>query len=92
LTTAPQLELENLPSTSGFFTHESVHIKTKPKLNSLAFLGPLKIVLFLRYPAVLVSEYCARVSFFSLPVLQISLQATFIKPPYNFGTSQIGLI
>ena len=55
------------------------------------FLDPLKIILYLRFPAVLITVYYASITFGSLYVLNISLQSTFAKPPYNFTTIEVGL-
>ena len=56
-----------------------------------AFLDPLKILLNLRFPAVVLTVYYASITFGSLYILNISLEATFAKPPYNFGTIEVGL-
>ena len=55
------------------------------------FIDPLKIVLNLRFPAVLITVYMASIAFCSLYVLNVSIQATFAKAPYNFSTIEIGL-
>ena len=55
------------------------------------FIDPLKIILYLRFPAVLLTVYCASVGFGSLYILNISLQDSFSKAPYNFSTIIIGL-
>lgn len=56
------------------------------------FLDPLKIVLYLRHPPVLLTVYYASVTFGSLYVLNVSVQETFGKPPYNFSTIILGLL
>lgn len=56
-----------------------------------AFLDPLKIILYLRFPAVAITVYYAAITFGSLYLLNISLETTFSKAPYNFGTIEIGL-
>ena len=55
------------------------------------FLDPLKIILYLRFPAVLITVYYSSITFGSLYILNISLQSTFSKPPYNFSTTLVGL-
>lgn len=54
-------------------------------------VDPLKILWCLRFPAVLVSIYYASITFGVLYVLNISIQATFSQPPYNFSTLEVGL-
>lgn len=63
------------------------YIKTAKRI----FLDPLKIVLYLRFPAVLITVYYASITFASLYLLNVSLQTTFSKPPYNFSTTLVGL-
>ena len=58
----------------------------------MVFLDPLKIVLWLRFPAVVITVYYAAVTFGSLYVLNVSIQDTFAKPPYNFSTIILGLL
>ncbi|CAF9915250.1 MAG: hypothetical protein HETSPECPRED_002341 [Heterodermia speciosa] len=55
------------------------------------FLDPLKIILYLRYPAVMITVYYASVTFGCLYMLNISLETTFSKPPYRFNTIELGL-
>ncbi|KAI4164154.1 MAG: hypothetical protein LQ342_002118 [Letrouitia transgressa] len=54
-------------------------------------VDPIKILWCLRFPAVLVTIYYASITFGVLYVLNISVQATFSKPPYNFSTMEVGL-
>jgi MFS family permease len=56
------------------------------------FIDPLKIILYLRFPAVFWTVYYASVTFGSLYVLNISIQATFEKAPYRFKTWEVGLL
>lgn len=62
------------------------------KVLKMVFLDPLGIVLYLRYPPVLLTVYYASITFGSLYVLNVSLQDTFGKPPYNFSTLIVGLL
>lgn len=62
------------------------------KLVRMAFLDPLKIILYLRYPPVLVTVYYASITFGCLYVLNVSIQESFGAPPYNFSTLIIGLL
>lgn len=58
----------------------------------MIILDPLKIILYLRFPAVLLTVFYASITFGSLYVLNISIQDTFSKAPYNFSTLIIGLL
>ena len=58
----------------------------------MVFLDPLRIVLWLRFPAVVLTVYYAAVTFGSLYVLNVSIQDTFAKGPYNFSTLILGLL
>ena len=75
-------------------TLERVHTRTKQytKVSKRIFLDPLKIILYLRFPAVLITVYYASVTFGSLYVLNISIQQTFSKQPYEFSTIIVGLL
>lgn len=55
------------------------------------FIDPLAIILYLRYPPVLLTVYYASITFGSLYLLNISLEYTFARPPYNFSIIVIGL-
>ncbi|KAL8960715.1 MAG: hypothetical protein Q9183_005418 [Haloplaca sp. 2 TL-2023] len=65
--------------------------KTLVKWFKRAFLDPLKILLYLRFPAVAISVYYAAITFGALYLLNISLETTFAQAPYNFGTIEVGL-
>lgn len=54
-------------------------------------IDPLQIILYLRFPAVMITVYYASITFGSLYLLNISLETTFSKPPYNFSTTEVGL-
>jgi hypothetical protein len=56
------------------------------------FVDPLRVIQYLRFPAVSLTVYYASITFGSLYVLNISIQATFEKPPYSFPTLIIGLL
>ncbi len=53
-------------------------------------LDPLSVILYLRLPPVFITVYSASVAFFALFVLNISIQATFSSPPYNFPPIPLG--
>ncbi|KAL9023579.1 MAG: hypothetical protein Q9196_007115 [Gyalolechia fulgens] len=56
------------------------------------FVDPLKIILYLRFPAVSITVYYASITFGVLYMLNISLEDTFSKPPYSFSTVKVGLV
>ena len=58
----------------------------------ILFLDPLKIILYLRFPAVFLTVYYAAVTFGSLYVLNISIQYTFARQPYEFSVLILGLL
>lgn len=74
-------------------SRQVVQMKTKQGVKVLkrAFIDPLNIILYLRFPAVLITVYYASITSGSLYILNISLQATFAKPPYNFSAIEVGL-
>jgi hypothetical protein len=82
------------PTLSRMSTRERVQKKTKKytRMARMVFLDPLKIVLWLRFPAVMLTVYYAAVTFGSLYVLNVSIQDTFGKAPYNFSTLILGLL
>jgi hypothetical protein len=82
------------PALSRASTRERVQKKTKryTRVARMVFLDPLKIVLWLRFPAVVLTVYYAAVTFGSLYVLNVSIQDTFGKAPYNFSTLILGLL
>ncbi len=61
------------------------------KMAKRVFIDPLKILLYLRFPAIAITVYYASITFGSLYMLNISLETTFSKPPYNFSTIIVGL-
>ena len=54
-------------------------------------LDPLKIILYLRFPAVLITVYYTSIALGALYLLNISLETTFSAPPYKFSTIIVGL-
>ncbi|OOQ87176.1 putative MFS multidrug resistance transporter [Penicillium brasilianum] len=62
------------------------------KMLKIIFIDPLKIVLYLQYIPVLLSVYYASIAFGSLYVLNVSVEDSFGKAPYNFSTIIIGLL
>lgn len=62
------------------------------KALKVVFVDPLKIVLYLRYPPVLLTVYYASIAFGSLYVLNVSIEYTFKQAPYEFSTMVTGLL
>ncbi|KAI9813188.1 MAG: hypothetical protein M1832_006360 [Thelocarpon impressellum] len=75
-------------------TVQSVRVQTSRwlLLARRSFVDPLKIILYLRFPAVLLTVYYASIAFGSLYVMNVSVQATFSKPPYSYSPLVIGLL
>lgn len=73
-------------------TTQSVKIHTRRTAAVLKRLlvDPLAVLLNLRHPPVLITVYCASIAFFSLLVLNISIQSTFSSPPYSFPPIPLG--
>lgn len=55
-------------------------------------LDPLKVVMYLKYPAVVLSIYYAAVTFCTLYILNISITYSFQREPYNYTTLVVGLL
>lgn len=62
------------------------------KTLKMIFIDPLKIILYLRFLPVLLTVYYASIAFGSLYVLNVSVEETFGKAPYNFSTIIVGLL
>lgn len=61
------------------------------KMAKRFFIDPLKILLYLRFPAVLITIYYVSITFGTLYLLNISLEVTFSRAPYHFSTISVGL-
>ncbi|PHH82776.1 hypothetical protein CDD82_4850 [Ophiocordyceps australis] len=57
-----------------------------------AFIDPLRVLLFLRFPPVLITVLVAAVTFGALFVVNISIQNRFSQPPYGFSQLIVGLL
>ncbi|CAI7660733.1 unnamed protein product [Penicillium pancosmium] len=94
--TLPEIEEDGEPisqSLSRVSTRQVAQTTTKwLKKLKVIFIDPLKIVLYLQYIPVLLTVYYASIAFGSLYVLNVSVEATFSKPPYNFSTIIVGLL
>jgi multidrug resistance protein len=85
---------EARPDLARTTTRTSTVARTKSVLTHLnqIFIQPLTILAWLRYPPVMLSVYYASITFGSLYVLNISIQATFSTQPYGFSTLIVGLL
>lgn len=92
-------QLDVLPIVAGpsnlnrVSSRQSVQQKTKEWviLARKFFIDPLKIVSYLRFPAVVLTIYYASITFSCLYLLNLSMEVTFSKAPYNFSTLMVGL-
>ena len=78
---------------SRITTNQSISQQTSflAKNTKRYLLDPLKILLYLKYPAVAITVYYASITFGALYLLNISIQTTFSSPPYSFSTLLVGL-
>ena len=85
-------EFESRRTSPGRFSRVSVQRKSKEwgKILKQILIDPLGIILYLRFPAVLITVYYASIAFGSLYVFNISVESTFAKAPYNFSTMAVG--
>ncbi|CZR59762.1 related to MFS multidrug resistance transporter [Phialocephala subalpina] len=83
-----------LPGLTQVSTRQSIKQKSKATTKTLKrwFIEPLSVLLYLRFPAVLLTVYLASVTFGSLYILNISIQQTFSSPPYSFKVIILGLL
>lgn len=75
-------------------TRESTKLHTKrfaSTINRFIF-APLKVLLFLRFPPVLITVILAAFAFGSLFVMNITVQQQFAKPPYSYPQLTVGLL
>ena len=87
-------EVSKRPPLSRKSTSEVVQQRSKKYIQfaRLLLLDPLKVIMYLQYPPVVLSIYYASVTFGSLYVLNISITYTFEREPYNFSTLIVGLL
>lgn len=86
--TAPRHSLQRVS------TRQSVQRTTKKWLFVFrrCFIDPLRIILYLRFPAIFLVVSYATIAFACLYVLNISIQTTFSHQPYAFSTVIVGLL
>ena len=92
--TAEEEKGSERPALTRTLTKQSVQIKTRKywKIARRTLVDPLRIVLYLQFPAVAICIFYSAVTFASLYMLNISVQAAFSAPPYNFHSIIIGLL
>jgi multidrug resistance protein len=92
----PSFEEEEVPESrplSRVSTQQMARNTTRwLKKLKVIFFDPLRIILYLQYIPVLLSVYYASIAFGSLYVLNVSVQDSFGKAPYNYSTIIIGLL
>ncbi|RKL48630.1 hypothetical protein BFJ72_g1529 [Fusarium proliferatum] len=89
--TLPTTETQGL---SRMRTMDSAKVKTKNFAKSARhfLIDPLGVLLYLRFPPVLITVLLAAIAFGSLYVVNIAIQQKFSRDPYNFGQLSIGLM
>jgi hypothetical protein len=90
-TTLPIADTQEL---SRIRTMDSAKVKTKrlAKATRRYLIDPLGVLLYLRFPPVLITVLLAAIAFGSLYVVNIAIQQKFSHDPYNFGQLSIGLM
>lgn len=75
-------------------TRESAKVHTRKFARGFNrfILSPLKVLLFLRFPPVLITVTLAAFAFGSLFVMNITVQQQFSKPPYSYPQLTVGLL
>ena len=53
---------------------------------------PLRILAYLRFPAIALTVYFASITFGIIGVFSISIQQIFSNPPYHYGANVVGLM
>ncbi|KAL1898784.1 hypothetical protein Sste5346_003191 [Sporothrix stenoceras] len=82
------------PALTRMTTTQSVRQQTQRvgAFLKVAFVHPLSVLLYLRFPPILLTVVYGSVTFGSLFVLNVSIQAAFAQPPYNFSELIVGLL
>ena len=82
------------PTFTRTTTKQSVQVKTTKYLTLLRrwFIDPLRIILYLQFPAVAICVFYATTTFAALYSLNVSVQQTFSVKPYNYSSVIIGVL
>ena len=85
---------DDLPTLSRTSTRQSIQRQTKRSVALLHrwFVDPLSIILYMRFPAVATTVTYASITFGSLYFLNVSIQYTFSRSPYDFSVMIVGLL
>ncbi|KAJ5766820.1 Major facilitator superfamily domain general substrate transporter [Penicillium nucicola] len=67
------------------------NLKKALKLLKCTF-GPFRVIGMLQYPPVIVVVWSGVIAFFAMFILNVSIQSTFEKAPYNFSVLLVGLV
>ncbi|KAM0254102.1 hypothetical protein ACHAP5_000088 [Fusarium lateritium] len=88
------LPVTDTQELSRMRTRDSAKVKTKrlAKATQRYLIDPLGVLLYLRFPPVLITVLLAAIAFGSLYVVNIAIQQKFSREPYNFGQLSIGLM
>lgn len=82
------------PPLTRMTTAQSVRVKTHRMATFLhhAFVHPLSVLVYLRFPPIVLTVVYGAVTFGALFVLNVSVQSAYSSPPYNFGEIIVGLL
>ncbi len=89
LTPTPTAPLSRIATTTQSVRR---HTRRAGLFLKYAFVQPLSVLLYLRFPPILLTVVYGAVTFGSLFVLNVSIQAAFSSPPYQFGELIVGLL
>jgi hypothetical protein len=84
--------LPEIHTTRGDIGTERVVERRGWKLCKILLLDPLKTILHLRRPVILLTSYYASITSCFLFMLKISIKHTFQRDPYRFSTIITGLL
>ncbi|KAG0634808.1 major facilitator superfamily domain-containing protein [Tuber brumale] len=77
---------------SRVFRRTSRKSKQWVEIAKIILVDPLKSLLYLRFPPVLLTVIYAGVTFAALYILNVSLQAAYSREPYRFSPLTVGLL
>ncbi|KAJ9611149.1 hypothetical protein H2200_004332 [Cladophialophora chaetospira] len=92
--TSPSSSSNQRPPLSRTSTREVIQKRSRKylKVARMLLVDPLSVILYLRFMPVLLTVYYSAVTFGSLYVLNISIQYTFERKPYDYSTIIIGVL
>ncbi|KAK3707818.1 hypothetical protein LTR37_011820 [Vermiconidia calcicola] len=82
------------PALTRTTTKQSVKVKSTKYLTIFRrwFIDPLRIVLYLQFPAVAICVFYATTTFCALYALNLSIQQTFSAQPYSYSSIIVGVL